>query len=444
MKTVIESARELKVVCEVDVCVVGGSCTGVFAAVRAARLGASVAVVEKQNCFGGTATAGMVNVWHSLKNVSGDTQIIGGLTNEVIERLSRAGACSGNGEGNTAYILDTELLKIELDKLVEENKIEAFLHTMYCAPYVREGELAGIIIENKDGRQAILAKFFIDASGDGDIAYDLGLLSYTHENLQPPTPGYKLLGDVSKINISELLQAHGGEFGLRDDWGWGCRIPTIPNLSFRADTHVFGTDCSRADELTRAEIEGRAQIAAVVGVLKKYTGNKDFHIAAMCSCIGIRETRHFESDYRLNKNDLLYGVGFVDAIANGTYRVDIHHADGAGIMFRYLDGHEDVFYDRTSPPVRRMWREDNGTAEYYQIPFRALVQRKVKNLITAGRMINADQDAFGAVRVMVNLNQIGEAAGVAAYMAISSGGAIWDTDTKKLRSLLAQGGSIIL
>ena len=103
-----------------------------------------------------------------------------------------------------------------------------------------------------------------------------------------------------------------------------------------------------------------------------------------------------------------------------------------------------MFSDRTSPAVRRKWREDNAVAEYYQIPFRALVQRKIKNLIMAGRMINADPDSFGAVRVMVNLNQIGEAAGVAAYMAVSSGGAVWDTDTAKLKSLLAQGGSVVL
>jgi hypothetical protein len=446
VKTIKEPARNIKVVSEVDICVIGGSCTGVFAAVRAARLGAKVAIIEKQNCFGGTATAGMVNVWHSLYNVSGNQQIIGGLTYEMVERLKRVGGCEVHSDVNSAYRLDTELLKIELDQLVLENKITPYLHTMYCAPYVEDNELSGIIIENKDGRQVILAKFFIDASGDGDLAYDLNLNNYRHEIMQPPTPTFKLIGDISNINISKLLQEHGQEFGLPEDWGWGGRIPSIPNLYFRADTHVFNVDCSKAEDLTYAEMEGRKQIKAVMQVLEKYAPltNKEVRVAAIGSTIGIRETLHYESDYQLNEKDLLYGVDFEDTIAYGTYRIDVHHSEGAGITFKYLEGHEVVHYDRTGPPVRRMWRTDNKFAEYYQVPFKALVQRKFGNLIMAGRMINSDPNAFGAVRVMVNLNQIGEAAGTAAYLAINSEKDVWDIDTEKLRITMKQGGSIML
>ena len=317
---------------------------------------------------------------------------------------------------------------------------------MYCAPYMEDDKLSGIIIENKDGRQVILAKFFIDASGDGDLAYDLNLENYRHEIMQPPTPTYKLIGDISNINISKLLQEHGEEFGLPEDWGWGGQIPSIPNLSFRADTHVFNVDCSKAEDLTNAEMEGRKQIKAVMQVLEKYAPltNREVRVAAIGSTIGIRETQHFESDYQLNEKDLLNGVGFEDTIAYGTYRIDIHHANGAGITFKYLDGHEDIFNDRTSVPIRRMWRTDNQFAEYYQVPFKSLVQRKYGNFITAGRMINSDPDAFGAVRVMVNLNQIGEAAGTAGYLAINSEKDIWSIDTKELRNTMKQGGSIML
>lgn len=333
-----------------------------------------------------------------------------------------------------------------LDQLVIENSIQPFLHTMYCAPCIENGELKGIIVENKNGRQAILAKFFIDASGDGDLAHDLGLPSYTHDIMQPPTPTFKLIGDLSGINLKNLLQEYGSEFGLPEDWGWGGPVPSVPNLFFRADTHVFNVDCSNADDLTYAEIEGRKQIKAVMQILEKYGGKKDnpARIAAICSHIGIRETRHFNSDYKLNQHDILYGIKFDDAIANGTYRVDIHHSKGAGITFRSLDGEEIIFNDRTGPPIKRRWRKDNGYAEYYQVPFRALVQKKFANLIIAGRMINADEGAFGAVRVMVNLNQIGEAAGVAAYIAVSTDKEIWNIDTNLLRNELKKGGSIIL
>lgn len=444
MKIITEPASSIKVVDEVDICIIGGSCTGVFAAVRAARLGAKVAIIEKQNCFGGTATAGMVNVWHSLYDIDKKEQVIAGLTQEVIERLQLVEGVSCD-EKRGAYRLDTELLKIELDQLILDNSINCYLHTMYCAPYVKHDELLGVIIQNKDGRQAILSKFFIDASGDGDLAFHLGLDSYKHDNIQPPTPCYKLIGDISGVHIEKLLQDHGAEFGLPEDWGWGGSIPSIPNLHFRADTHVFNVDCSKAEDLTYAEIEGRRQMKAIINILRKYAPNgKELRIAGMCSNIGIRETRHFESDYKMNQHDLINGVSFDDAIGYGTYPIDIHHANESGITFRHLDGREIVRKDRMSPAVENMWREGDDYARYYQIPFRTLVQRKVPNLITAGRMINADSDAFGAVRVMVNMNQVGEAAGVAAYIATSSAKKVWDIDINQVRNMLKKGGTIIL
>ena len=124
--------------------------------------------------------------------------------------------------------------------------------------------------------------------------------------------------------------------------------------------------------------------------------------------------------------------------------MDIHHGAGAGITFRTLDGREDIHYDRKSPPVHRRWREGDDYARYYQIPFRALVQRKVPNLLLAGRMIHADRDAFGAVRVMVNLNQVGEAAGVAAYQALDTGKPVWALDPARLRAEMKKGGSVML
>ncbi|HCG34774.1 MAG TPA: FAD-dependent oxidoreductase, partial [Clostridiales bacterium] len=84
LEYIVEPAKQIKVCADVDVCVIGGSCTGVFAAIRAARLGAKVAIVEKQNCFGGVATNGLVNIWHSLYDIGNKNQIIAGLTEEMI------------------------------------------------------------------------------------------------------------------------------------------------------------------------------------------------------------------------------------------------------------------------------------------------------------------------------------------------------------------------
>src|SRR5690606_36478350 len=173
---IVEPAREIPVYHEADICVLGGSCTGVFAAVRAARLGAKVVIVEKQNAFGGVATSGLVNIWHSLFNTEFDKQIIAGLTWETIERLQRLGAVKAEQKSHSVgYVLNTEELKIELDQLIMESKVKAYLHTAFVAPYVEDGELQAVIVENKSGRGAIRARVFIDATGDGDLCARLHL-----------------------------------------------------------------------------------------------------------------------------------------------------------------------------------------------------------------------------------------------------------------------------
>lgn len=449
MEYIKESQRDIKVIQHVDLCIIGGSCTGLFAAVRAARLGISVAVVEKLNCFGGTATAGLVNVWHTLMDTDNKNQIISGLTEEVIDRLKIVGAITEKQVKSSwdldTYQLNTEELKIELDRLVIESKITPYLHTYYCGPIAETDTINGIIIENKDGRQAIMANFFIDASGDGDLAKHLGLKNYTHSHIQPPTPCFKIGGDIEGVDVSKILQEYGSEFGLPDDWGWSGPIPGLPGVSFRADTHVFNVDCSSAVQLTKAEIEGRRQIRAVMDAIRKYSpkGNK-LAVASINSHIGVRETRHFESMFQIKGKELIYGTKYEDAVANGTYPIDIHHSDSAGITFRNLNGYENIHSDRTSPPIRRKWREDNSYAPFYQVPFRVLLQNQYRNFIAVGRMINADQDAYGAIRVMVNLNQLGEAAGVAAYLALNSNTAVTGVNSDKLRKTMADGGSCIV
>ncbi len=139
-----EAPRDTPVVHECDLCVVGGSCTGVFAAVAAARLGARVAIIELNGFFGGVATASLVNLWHSLCDLKREEQIVGGLTEEVIDRLRRVDAVSEHfrpapGDGANHYELNPEVLKLELDHLVVEAGIRPFLHAMFVAPVAEDG-----------------------------------------------------------------------------------------------------------------------------------------------------------------------------------------------------------------------------------------------------------------------------------------------------------------
>lgn len=448
MPIVQEPAKQIPIVGEFDIVVIGGSCTGVFAAVRAARLGAKVAIIEKQNCFGGMATGGFVHIWHSLHDTTGSRRIIGGLTWEMLDRLKMRNAVSDSPDPVSAFKLNTEELKIELDEIVIGEGITPYLHTFYAAPVLDEGRLTGVIVENKSGRQAVRGQCFIDATGDGDLARDLGVPQFERGPLQPPTTCAKILGlsTLGEFNWSDAVREHGHEFGLEDDWGWGAPIPGVPGLEMRADTHVFDTDAADAAQLTAAEITGRRKIRAILDVIRKYgPGGHAVGLAGLAASLGIRETHRFKCAYQLTGDDVLHGKRFDDAIANGSYRVDIHHDDGPGTTFRYLDGTEETIPGRGLPVKRGRWRDPlPEDPTLYQIPLRSLLSPFIPNLVLAGRMLDADKVAFSAVRVMVNLNQTGEAAGVACALACKKGKPVPELNTEEVRQMLADGGSVVI
>ena len=117
---------------------------------------------------------------------------------------------------------------------------------------------------------------------------------------------------------------------LRGGFLWGADIPNAGDIRFISGTRVHGADCSDADQLTSAEIEGRRQVRSMIDLLRNnFPGGKDIAPVATSSHIGIRETRHVCCLHTLSEKELLCGERFDDTIANGTYPVDIHHADGA-------------------------------------------------------------------------------------------------------------------
>lgn len=428
-----------------DVCVVGGGVAGVFAAIKAASLGATTAIIEKGNCFGGVACAGLVNVWHTLYDIDYKKQIIAGLTQETEERLLKRGAAIVEESASCGIRFDPNVLKFVLDEMVQEQKIKIFFHTSYAQVICEADKLKHILVSNKDGLCAIQADFFIDATGDGDIMRDLDIESYKHSHMQPPTSCFFMYGQRN-LPLDQLIRQHGEEFKLDDDWGWESKIPGFDDITLRADYHVFDVDCSKADDFTYAEIEGRRKADAFVSMLRKYD-NPKCRIVATCSQIGIRETNHYKTAFCATEQDLLLGTQYDDAVLNGSYRIDIHHNLDNAITFKYLDGRYETIYGKGCERTVGDWRKEMNItgeyAKYYQVPFRVLVQQKYPNVIPVGRMIHADEGAFGALRVMVNLNQLGEAAGVAASMCLSSNKPIWEIDGKEVRENLIRTGSAL-
>lgn len=447
MKRLMVPAESLPVVEEADICVVGGSCTGVFAAIRAARLGARVVIVEKQNRFGGVATTGLVCMWHSLFDITGEKQIIGGLTFETMERLEKRRAIGTFRTAAASGVpFNSEELTLELDAMVTEQKnIRTFFHTVYSRPVMEDGAIRGIVAENKSGRFIITAGQFIDASGDGLLCRDAGIPMRFAENPQPPTAcahieNYRAM---KGLDLKALIERNREKYpDLPCGYSWGTDIPGSAHVYMLAGTRIFHCDCMDADAITRAEFESRRQIRALVELFQENYPEARVSLQALPSAIGIREGGHIVSLCRLNGEEVLADRRFPDTIGAGTYPVDIHGSSDDSISFRQLTGVSRVFKSNKLIRVER-WLPEGEVLPYYRMTLSCMIPQGSRNLIAAGRMLDADPEAFGAVRVMVNLNQCGEAAGVAAFCALDESRDVVSVNAGKVRELLNRGGSLI-
>lgn len=421
-----------------DVCVIGGSCTGVFAAVRAAEAGLSVALIENHGFLGGTATAGLVPVWHSIFSTDGKRQIISGLTEEIIQRLAACGEarlCPRTDPAHYAF-LNVAALELALDELVAEHpSIRLFLHArLVDAAVPSPGRPTHAVIEDKSGRRAIAARFFIDASGDADFLARAGFPTWTlpRSDIQSHTT-CALLDGVDRIkavypdfSFGELMHPRRGA-GLRHVFQWSAPVIGCPSLTFLAATRVNNCDPSDADDLTAAELEARAQLRRIVDAANRefpLPNGDRLSIAAIAPDMGLRESRHARCLYRITGEDVLTGRTFPDTIARGSYRVDVHEREG--IVFRYLDGTESrMVADLAAGDIhweKGRWRPEQAVdPTFYEIPYRSLVPEGSVNVLCAGRMLDCEREAYGALRVMVNCNQMGEAAGLAAARALLEG-----------------------
>jgi hypothetical protein len=421
---------------EFDVCVLGGSGTGVFAAVRAAQAGMRVALVENNGFFGGMATAGLVPIWHSFYDTTGKVKIIKSLTEKISNKLIVAGKAkwAKHNDPSVGLTINVASLSLAFDELVSEHKsIRPFLHARVVgAKLSGKGRATHAIIEDKSGRRLIKAKFFIDATGDADFIRNagLGVWRLPKADMQTHTTCMIVSGYThackryrGKFSLSRILCGKGGA-GLKHCFGWTAPIIGCPGLEMIAATRVPNCDPSDADDLTWGEMESRRQLAKIIDAANRLyppkNGDPKIEIVAIAPMMGLRESCHIDSLYRISADDILKGKRFDDVIARGSYRVDIHEGDG--LTFKYLNGKVERFYRDKNGYMKvkksRWLPKGEAGARWYEIPYRSLVPKGSVNILAAGRMIDCERDAFGALRVMVNCNQMGEAAGLAAAKAV--------------------------
>ena len=406
---------EVPVSDEVDVLVVGGGPAGVCAAVSAAREGKRVFLAEETGAFGGAATAAGVPAFCRFGD--GKRILVSGVGLEVRKMVSREYPVS-----HDFVPINAEDLKLAYDKVVAESGVRFSFFTKLCAVEKEGRRMSAAVFVSKRGLFAVRAKIFVDATGDADLAARAGFETWTlpKDDLQSQSL-CAIFANVGPIYdkykafvLNEILKPEFGA-GLRHVFGWWAPVVGAHDLYFYAGTRITDCDPSVAEDLTQVLLEARRQIRKIVdAVNRKYPmpDGKRFTLVSLASDLGLRESRHIKAKYRVTEKDVLYGRHFEDCIAKGSYRVDIH--EGRGIKFRYLDGKEQKMEAQADGKVawtEGRWRTDSDPRPtWYEIPLRALQPEKAENLICAGRMIDCTREAFGALRVMVNCNQMGEAA----------------------------------
>ncbi|MFM1856809.1 MAG: hypothetical protein RLZ83_2118 [Pseudomonadota bacterium] len=397
---------------DVDVAVFGGGVAGTMAAVAAARQGARVLLVERYGFLGGNATAGAVAQFNCWQTGNG-RRVIAGLAQEVVERLRKYKAAGPheNFVMSTGHRMDRvtyspEILKLVLDEMVLEAGVRPLLHSALAEVAVEERHVAEVGVLNRGGRQRIQAGMFIDASGDAQLLFEAGARFVpleAGESLQPATMMFRFgpidfdaLQATDRAKLTELARQGHAEGHLARQALHHARDPDSDDAWFNIGR--LPIDATDPAALSMAEIEGRRQAwRAAQFLAERVPGCAQGRLRAFGTQVGIRETRRVLGEHILNEQELIECRRFDDTVALGAYPIDIHPAQGGGLDFRSL-----------------------GPDDAYGIPLRSLIPVGLDNCLAVGRGISATHEALAAIRVMTISMAVGQAAGVAAAMTVSS------------------------
>jgi hypothetical protein len=464
MKIIEETARKTPVLDETEILVIGGGPAGLSAAIAAAREGADTILVDRYGCFGGVITQCMMGTISWYRYAA--TVEAGGLSLEFEKRAIDEGASFNvlgaalmdpqiaallekEGlwvEGQPTYqVIDPEYFKHLADKLISEAGVKPLLHCYAVDTILEDKTIKGVIVESKSGRQAILAKRVIDATGDADIAYLAGVpcqvapkneLMETSVNFGCSGVDLErffkyLLGNRSKLSdwgattgkeenafttylVEPFIKANSNriipeDVKIESFWGSFTEAGEIPSVNA---VHMRNIDATDVWDLTKAEIEGRKYALWALNALKKYQpGFEHARLRTFGSSLGVRESRKIIGEYSITEEDVRNEARFDDSI---------------GICPEFIDG-----YDIAILPT---------TGRYFQVPYGIIIPQKIENLLVAGRSVSGDKISHAATRQMVCCCVTGQAAGISAAVSLKSNSKPRDVNISQIQKVLKKQG----
>ncbi len=465
-----EREQHLRVRGEYDVVVCGGGLGGVAAAIAAARAGASTLLIERNGFLGGVATAGMCCSIFNCYYTGGEPRRLAtsGISVEVADALAEATGYGHRWHDHKGHIIyDVERAKLVLEALVEAAGAEVLLQTWTSSVVIEDSTVGGVIIETKIGREAVISRVVVDATGDADIAARAGAplhirprgahsLCFRLGNVDVDTfvsffrdspdqfPAYM---DVNWSLDEALAQyddcgtflfPHGGgiqmdafqrakadgalpaRIGIQDTTD-ACQMHALRQTGvvhvITGFTHFDGLD---AERLSRSILDGRQMAFTVAEVYRDYVpGFANAFVAGTAANLGVRTSRFLDGDFVFTATMMRAGVRHRDAV-------------GRFVGYDHIVKH----------PGPKAWGSHVCHRESSDLPYRCLLPRNIDGLIVGtGRSISTDNPSL--LRVMAHTMIVGQAAGVAAAVAANAGVAFSDVDITTVKAELRRQGVTI-